>query len=180
PHLTCETTPPFENSDAVIFSDRCRCSPPHTLLPPQIVPLDPPYLGDLQSPSFRRVPPTPLQPSGRPCPRRPGLLNNNNLPFLTGLGGTTASVFNNNGNNGNNIGVGFSIGNDNQLPEGMTLEKLMVGTMTVFDDELTEGEELGSDLVGKAQEFYVASSFHGTSQLVMAFPAKFGMVIYLC
>ncbi|KAL1361703.1 hypothetical protein HN51_010035 [Arachis hypogaea] len=101
-----------------------------------------------------------------------GLLNNNNLPFLTGLGGTTASVFNTNGNNGNNNGVGFSVGNVNQLPEGMTLEKLMFGTMTVFDDELTEGEELGSGLVGKAQGFYVASSVDGTSQ-VMAFTAKF-------
>ncbi|MED6185321.1 hypothetical protein PIB30_055929 [Stylosanthes scabra] len=40
----------------------------------------------------------------------------------------------------------------------MTLEKLMFGTMTVFEDELTEGEELGS--------------VHGTSQ-VMAFTAKF-------
>ncbi|MED6185319.1 Dirigent protein 25 [Stylosanthes scabra] len=103
-----------------------------------------------------------------------GLLNNNNLPFLTGLGGTTASVFNKNGNfgNNNNNGVGFSVGNVNQLPEGMTLEKLMFGTMTVFDDELTEGEELGSGLVGKAQGFYVASSVDGTSQ-VMAFTAKF-------
>ncbi|MED6213659.1 Dirigent protein 10, partial [Stylosanthes scabra] len=96
-----------------------------------------------------------------------GLLNNNNLPFLTGLGGTTANVYNKNGNfgnNNNNNGVGFEVGNVNQLPEGMTLEKLMFGTMTVFDDELTEGEDLGSGLVGKAQGFYVASSVDGTSQ----------------
>lgn len=62
--------------------------------------------------------------------------------------------------------------NANQLPAGMTLQKVMFGTMTVFDDELTEGEELGSGLVGKAQGFYIASSVEGTSQ-VMAFTAKF-------
>lgn len=101
-----------------------------------------------------------------------GILNNNNLPFLTGLGGNTGNVFNNGnngmfGNNGN-----FPVTNTNQVPEGMTLQKLMFGTMTVFDDELTEGEELGSGLVGKAQGFYMASSVEGTSQ-VMAFTAKF-------
>nr|AFK35503.1 unknown [Lotus japonicus] len=48
----------------------------------------------------------------------------------------------------------------------------MFGTMTVFDDELTEGHELGSGMVGKAQGFYIASSVDGTSQ-VMAFTAKF-------
>jgi len=42
--------------------------------------------------------------------------------------------------------------------------------MTVFDDELTEGHELGSGLVGKAQGFYIASAVDGTSQL-MAFSA---------
>ncbi|KAK7404624.1 hypothetical protein VNO78_05579 [Psophocarpus tetragonolobus] len=101
-----------------------------------------------------------------------GILNNNNLPFLTGLGGTTGNVFNNNGNNFVNGGIGFPVTNTNQLPQGMTLQKLMFGTMTVFDDELTEGHELGSGLVGKAQGFYIASSVDGTSQL-MAFTAKF-------
>ncbi|KAG4988633.1 hypothetical protein AAZX31_11G140400 [Glycine max] len=99
-----------------------------------------------------------------------GILNNNNLPFLTGLGGTTASVFNN--NNLLNGGAGFPVTNTNQLPEGMTLQKVMFGTMTVFDDELTEGQELGSGLVGKAQGFYIASAVDGASQL-MAFTAKF-------
>ncbi|QCD88311.1 Plant disease resistance response protein [Vigna unguiculata] len=95
-----------------------------------------------------------------------------NLPFLTGLGGTTANVFNNNGNNFGNGGIGFPVTNTNQLPEGMTLQKIMFGTMIVFDDELTEGHELGSGLVGKAQGFYIASSVDGTSQ-TMAFTAKF-------
>ncbi|ESW04114.1 hypothetical protein PHAVU_011G068300 [Phaseolus vulgaris] len=101
-----------------------------------------------------------------------GILNNNNLPFLTGLGGTTGNVFNNNGNNLVNGGIGFPVTNTNQLPEGMTLQKVMFGTMIVFDDELTEGHELGSGLVGKAQGFYIASSVDGTSQS-MAFTAKF-------
>ncbi|KAE9620513.1 hypothetical protein Lal_00019266 [Lupinus albus] len=100
-----------------------------------------------------------------------GILNNNNLPFLTGLSGNTGNVFrNNNGNNGGNIG--FSVGNTNQVPQGTTVQQLMFGTMTVFDDELTEGHELGSGLVGKAQGFYIASAIDGTSQ-VMAFTAKF-------
>jgi hypothetical protein len=99
-----------------------------------------------------------------------GILNNNNLPFLTGLSGNTGNVFNNNNNNnGNN---NFPVTNMNQIPQGMTVQELMFGTMTVFDDELTEGEELGSGLVGKAQGFYIASSVEGTSQ-VMAFTAKF-------
>ncbi|XP_061337333.1 dirigent protein 25-like [Gastrolobium bilobum] len=102
-----------------------------------------------------------------------GILNNNNLPFLTGLSGNTGNVFSNKGNNlVNNGGAGFPVTNTNQLPQGMTLQKLMFGTMTVFDDELTEGNELGSGLVGKAQGFYIASAVDGTSQ-VMAFTAKF-------
>ncbi|KAL2328701.1 hypothetical protein Fmac_022128 [Flemingia macrophylla] len=100
-----------------------------------------------------------------------GILNNNNLPFLSGLGGTTNGVFRNNNNNNNN-NLGFPLTNTNQLPQGMTLEKVMFGTMTVFDDELTEGPELGSGLVGKAQGFYMASAVDGTSQ-IMAFTAKF-------
>jgi len=54
----------------------------------------------------------------------------------------------------------------------MTLQKLMFGTLSVFDNELTEGHELGSGLVGKAQGFYVASSEDGTSQ-TMAFTTMF-------
>ncbi|KAF6148892.1 hypothetical protein GIB67_014263 [Kingdonia uniflora] len=46
------------------------------------------------------------------------------------------------------------------------------GTMTVIDDELIKGHELGSGLVGKAQGFYVASSEDGSSQ-AMAFTAMF-------
>ncbi|KAK6935933.1 Dirigent protein [Dillenia turbinata] len=99
------------------------------------------------------------------------LVNNNNIPFLSGLGGTTSNVIQNNGNNLINNGFGVPIING-QLPNGMTIQKLMFGTVTVVDDELTEGHELGSALIGKAQGFYVASSVDGTSQ-TMAFTAMF-------
>lgn len=79
---------------------------------------------------------------------------------------------NNNGNNIVNGGTGFSVTNVNNIPSGMTLQKLMFGTMTVFDDELTEGHEVGSGLIGKAQGFYIASAEDGTSQ-VLGFTAMF-------
>ncbi|XP_058110989.1 dirigent protein 25-like [Magnolia sinica] len=100
------------------------------------------------------------------------VINNNNIPFLTGLGGqTTTTVIQNNGNNiaGSN---GLPFVNGGQLPAGTTLQSLLFGTMTVIDDELTEGHELGSVVVGKAQGFYVASSEDGTSQ-TMAFTVMF-------
>ncbi|KAF7805514.1 dirigent protein 10 [Senna tora] len=98
-----------------------------------------------------------------------GFLNNNNLPFLTGLSGNPGNVVNNNMVNG---GAGFPVTSVNNMPAGMTLQKLMFGTMTVFDDELTEGEELGSGLIGKAQGFYIASAEDGTSQ-ILGFTAMF-------
>ncbi|XVF05575.1 hypothetical protein REPUB_Repub05bG0184400 [Reevesia pubescens] len=65
----------------------------------------------------------------------------------------------NNGNNPINNGFGgVAILNGGQLPAGSTIQKFMFGTLTVIDDELTEGHELGSGLIGKAQGFYVASS----------------------
>ena len=39
----------------------------------------------------------------------------------------------------------------------------MFGTITVIDDELTEGHELESAVVGTAQGFYLASSLDGAS-----------------
>ena len=101
-----------------------------------------------------------------------GLINNNNIPFLTGLSGITPTVIQNNGNNLFNGGVGLPVGNVGQYLAGSSLQKLMFGTMTVIDDELTGGHELGSGSVGKAQGFYVASSEDGTSQ-TMAFTAMF-------
>ncbi|KAL3732157.1 hypothetical protein ACJRO7_028918 [Eucalyptus globulus] len=97
-----------------------------------------------------------------------GRINNNNLPFLTGLNGAQAStVIQNTGNNDH------VEGEDNQpfvtagqLPARATLQQLMFGTITVFDDELTEGHELGSAVIGKAQGFYLSSSLDGTSQTI--------------
>ncbi|GFP82364.1 dirigent protein 25 [Phtheirospermum japonicum] len=91
-----------------------------------------------------------------------GVVNNNNVPFLTGLSGFSSNIMQTN-NNGNGIA---------QFPSGTTLQKLMFGTMTVFDDELTQGRELGSGLVGKAQGFYISSSEDGSSQ-TMAFTVMF-------
>ena len=102
-----------------------------------------------------------------------GIVNNNNVPLLVGLGGTTANILQNNGNNGNNnLLNGLPVANGGQLPSGSALQMLMFGTMTVIDDELTEGHELGSGLLGKAQGYYVASAVDGTSQ-TMAFTAMF-------
>ncbi|KDP46091.1 hypothetical protein JCGZ_06602 [Jatropha curcas] len=101
-----------------------------------------------------------------------GLINNNNLPFLTGLSGATANVVQNNGNNVliNNNAFNVPIVNGDKLPS--TLQQLMFGTITVIDDELTEGHDLSSGFVGRAQGFYVASSVDGTSQ-TMAFTTLF-------
>lgn len=58
----------------------------------------------------------------------------------------------------------------NQLPLGATLENLLFGRITVIDDEITKGYELGSEVIGKAQGFHLASSLDGSS-LTMAFTA---------
>ncbi|KAF8008898.1 hypothetical protein BT93_J0025 [Corymbia citriodora subsp. variegata] len=94
-----------------------------------------------------------------------GLINNNNIPLLTGLnGGQASTVIQNSGNNNQVSGGGnqpfITAG---QLPAGATLQQLMFGTITVIDNELTEGHELGSAVLGKAQGFYLASSLDGTS-----------------
>ncbi|GAB2274305.1 hypothetical protein Dimus_009071 [Dionaea muscipula] len=107
-----------------------------------------------------------------------GLINNNNIPFLTGLSGTIPNI----GNNLFTGGNGFPVVNGAQLQAGMTIQKLMFGTLTVIDDELTEGEALGSAMVGKAQGFYIVSSEDGTSQ-TMVFTTMFeegGYVDSLC
>ncbi|KAI4384455.1 hypothetical protein MLD38_002610 [Melastoma candidum] len=97
-----------------------------------------------------------------------GLINNNNLPFLTGINGAQVNTIIQNTGTNNVVS-----GGNNQpfvtagvLPSGATLEKLMFGSITVFDDELTEGHELGSAVVGRAQGFYLASSLDGTSQTI--------------
>lgn len=107
-----------------------------------------------------------------------GFLNNNrnSLPSFAGLTGTTgltnsqtSTVIQNSGNNNIvNGGSNLPFVTAGQLPNGATLQKLMFGSVTVIDDELTEGEELGSAVLGKAQGFYLASSLDGNSH-TMAF-----------
>lgn len=105
-----------------------------------------------------------------------GLMNNNNVPFITGLGGINPNVMqqNNNGGNGNSFvgGYGFPVMNGAQLSSGTSLQQLMFGTMMAIDDELTEAHDLGSGMVGRAQGFYIYSSVDGKSQ-TMAVTAMF-------
>ncbi|KAE9592375.1 hypothetical protein Lal_00028393 [Lupinus albus] len=81
------------------------------------------------------------------------------IPLGTGLAGTTFAGTNNNQNNGQ-----LQLG-----PDGLGLG---FGTITVIDDVLTSQPELGSQIVGKAQGVYVASSADGSRQM-MAFTALF-------
>ncbi|KAL3367191.1 hypothetical protein AABB24_011753 [Solanum stoloniferum] len=101
-----------------------------------------------------------------------GIISNNNIPFLTGLSGTTSNFINQNNNGIIGGGNGLPAINLQQLGSGISFQKLMFGTLTVFDDELTEGHELNSGLIGKAQGFYAASSEDGLSQ-TMAFTVMF-------
>ncbi|KAM7264444.1 hypothetical protein ACFE04_002127 [Oxalis oulophora] len=103
-----------------------------------------------------------------------GIVNNNNIPFLTGLSGNTGNMIQNSNGNNNlfNGPNGVSVLNNGQVSQGGVLQKLMFGTLTVIDDELTEGQELRSGLIGRAQGFYIASDVDGKSQ-TMAFTAMF-------
>ncbi|XP_022747406.1 dirigent protein 9-like [Durio zibethinus] len=95
------------------------------------------------------------------------LINPNNVPFLTGLAGAqTNAILQNTGNNNNVLnGNSQPFVTAGQLPPG-SLQRLMFGSITVIDDELTEAHELGSAVLGKAQGFYLASSLDGTSQTI--------------
>ncbi|MCD7461459.1 hypothetical protein HAX54_046176 [Datura stramonium] len=94
------------------------------------------------------------------------IVNNNNYPFLAGLNGQQQAntVLQNSGNNnvvnGDNNQPFVTAG---QLPAGLSLQQLMFGSITVVDNEITEGHELGSAVLGKAQGFYLTSSSDGTS-----------------
>ncbi|XP_030462280.1 dirigent protein 24-like [Syzygium oleosum] len=106
-----------------------------------------------------------------------GLINNNNLPSLTGLNGGQANTIIQNSGNNNQVSGGNNqpFITAGQLPAGATLQQLMFGTITVIDNELTEGHELGSSVLGKAQGFYLASSLDGTSHtmaLTVLFPGS--------
>ncbi|CAA3026555.1 Hypothetical predicted protein [Olea europaea subsp. europaea] len=98
-----------------------------------------------------------------------GVINNNNFPSLVGLNGSPANtVLQNSGNNdivnGGNNQAFVTAG---QLPAGLTLQQLMFGSITVVDNEITEGHELGSAVLGKAQGFYMSSSSDGSSHTLV-------------
>lgn len=80
------------------------------------------------------------------------------IPLGTGLAGTTRGE--NNQQNPANIQTQLG-------PDGLGLG---FGTITVIDDALTATTELGSQVLGKAQGIYVASSAEGKTQM-MAFTA---------
>jgi len=102
---------------------------------------------------------------GIPIPNANGALPTVNgvtgIPLGTGLAGT---IFAPNSNNNNQNNAQLALG-----PDGLGLG---FGTVTVIDDVLTYQPELGSQLVGKAQGVYVASSADGSRQM-MAFTAVF-------
>ncbi|XP_022157846.1 dirigent protein 9-like [Momordica charantia] len=75
-------------------------------------------------------------------------------------------------------GLPFSKPNKNifPLPGGVPLinynknynsgKVLSAGQLTAMDDELTEGEELGSAIMGRGQGFYFVSSLDGSSHTI--------------
>ncbi|KAJ4816827.1 Dirigent protein [Rhynchospora pubera] len=97
------------------------------------------------------------------------LFNNNNVPYVAGLSGTSTTIVQNNANpNGASAPSGdIPFVNAGDLPAGTTLENLLFGTTTVIDDELTEAHEIGSAVIGRAQGFYLASSQDGTSKTIV-------------
>ncbi|KAG6681566.1 hypothetical protein I3842_13G099800, partial [Carya illinoinensis] len=71
----------------------------------------------------------------------------------------------------NNYGGVFPMNGGQFLP-GAPMQKLLFGTITVLDDELTKGHELGYPIIGKAQGFHLATSMDGSSH-TMVFAAVF-------
>ncbi|XP_061361078.1 dirigent protein 16-like [Gastrolobium bilobum] len=102
---------------------------------------------------------------GIPIPNANGAVPTVNGVFGTPLGtGLAGTSFAGNSNNNNQNNAQLQVG-----PDGLGLG---FGTITVIDDILTSQPELGSQIIGKAQGVYVASSADGTRQM-MAFTALF-------
>ncbi|KAH6759549.1 Disease resistance-responsive family protein [Perilla frutescens var. hirtella] len=96
-----------------------------------------------------------------------GVINNNNIPFLVGLDGSPSNTVVQ--SNGNSVVAGSSqpFVTAGQLPAGLTVQQLMFGSVTVVDNEVTEGHELGSAVLGRAQGFYLTSSSDGSSHTLV-------------
>ncbi|KAK4342812.1 hypothetical protein RND71_038628 [Anisodus tanguticus] len=74
------------------------------------------------------------------------------------------TVLQNSGNNNIvNGGINQPFVTAGQLPSGPSLRQLMFGSITVVDNEITEGHELGLAVLHRAQGFYLTSSSDGTS-----------------
>lgn len=94
-------------------------------------------------------------------PKLNGVVTNNNLPLLVGPNGVQSSaVFQNRGTNNAAAAAG-------NLPAGFKVQKLMFGSATVIDDQLTEEQESDSGVFGRGQGWYLASSMESTSQMIV-------------
>ncbi|CAA0814510.1 Dirigent protein 24 [Striga hermonthica] len=89
-----------------------------------------------------------------------GAINNNNYPFLIGLNGNTQQQQQQQQQQQAFVTAG-------QLPRGLSLQQLMFGSITVVDNEITEGHELGTAVLGRAQGFYITSSSDGTTHTLV-------------
>lgn len=97
-----------------------------------------------------------------------GAINNNNFPFLVGLNGSPGNALvQSNGNNAVNGGDNQAFVTAGNLPAGLTVQQLMFGSVTVVDNEITEGHELGTGVLGKVQGFYLTSSTDGSSHTLV-------------
>ncbi|KAJ8547140.1 hypothetical protein K7X08_010726 [Anisodus acutangulus] len=124
-------------------------------------------LGNIYSGQIPFATPLGFQPpkDGVAIPNANGAMptfNINGVPLGTGLAGTTFAGGNNNNNNGQTLNTQLG-------PDGLGLG---FGTITVIDDYMTLSPELGTQILGKAQGVYVASSADGSTQM-MAFTAMF-------
>ncbi|GER51338.1 disease resistance-responsive (dirigent-likeprotein) family protein [Striga asiatica] len=88
-----------------------------------------------------------------------GAINNNNYPFLIGLNGNTQQQ--------QQQQQQQAFVTAGQLPRGLSLQQLMFGSITVVDNEITEGHELGTAVLGRAQGFYITSSSDGTTHTLV-------------
>ncbi|KAL5996599.1 Dirigent protein 18 [Asimina triloba] len=94
----------------------------------------------------------------------PTVIGSNGIPLGTGLSGTSFVPT----PNGPAAAAAAAANSQAQLgPDGLAIG---FGTITVIDDVLTMGPDLGSQAIGKAQGVYVASSADGVTQM-MAFTA---------
>nr|CAD1836051.1 unnamed protein product [Ananas comosus var. bracteatus] len=132
-------------------------------------------------------------PTARPITGLLGNIYNGQVPFARPIGfvppkngvaipNTNGAIPTVNGNNGVPLDTGLAGSGFVQTPNGPAATAqaqaqlgpdglgLGFGTITVIDDILTNGPDIGAQPIGKAQGVYVASSADGSAQM-MAFTA---------